>query len=174
MPEIIRALFIGGIPIALIAFALVLWAGRKGYVVKKKSENLDAKIENTSSEVLTEETSKDKTNKHLVFDKWMTFGGGYYGIMAFITYIHVEVMDLYRAFAKFESFQQMIDALSFGFLIELILEAIFNFITAFTWFLYWDDVIKIHNGWVWLLITYIAYSLGEWLAEQRLKQELLK
>lgn len=172
MTEVFRALFIGGIPIALIAFALVMWAGRKGYVIKKESDDLDEEIENITNEVLGENKSKENNSKHIVFDKWMTFGGGYYGIMAFITYIHVEVMDLYRAFAKFESFQQLLDALSINFLVGLIIEAVQNFVTAFTWFFYWDDVIDIHNGWIWLGVTYAAYSLGEKLAEQRLKLEI--
>jgi hypothetical protein len=169
MTEILRALLISGVPIALIAFGLIYWAGRKGYVIKKESDDLDEEIENITSEILGENKSKEN-KKHIVFDKWMTFGGGYYGIMAFITYIHVEVMDLYQAFAKFESFQQLLDAFSINFLVGLIIEAVRNFVTAFTWFLYWDDVITINNGWIWIGVTYAAYSLGEKLAEQKLTQ----
>jgi hypothetical protein len=166
--EIIRALLMGAIPVAIITFVLVFWAGHKGYIIKKDSDSLDDEIENTLDDILQDNPANKK--KHIVLDKWMTFGGGYYGVMAFITYIHVELLDLWQAFANFESFQQLLDALSFGFLLGLFMEAIKNLITAFTWFLYWDEIITINNGWFWLVLTYIGYSIGEKLAEHRLQQ----
>ncbi|MEE4245658.1 MAG: hypothetical protein V2I33_09620 [Kangiellaceae bacterium] len=145
--EIISAIIYAGIPIAAISYFFLQWAEGQGFIFEKKERKQDKK--------------DNQTKYNPVLEKWSTFGGGYYGIMALITYVHVEIMDLYNAFSKFESIQQMLDALTFNFLIGLIMEALYNFITAIIWFTYWDEVLPISHGWYWLLASYAGFYLAE-------------
>lgn len=174
--ELITAVLYAGIPIAVLAFGLIYWAQQKGYPIVKESDDDPDDLTDDLNDELTAElddisnSDKKKKQKHIVFDKWTTFGGGYYGIMALITYIHVEALELWQAFSAFESIEHFISQLSVGFFIGLIIEAIKNLVTAFIWFTYWDEFLPINSPWLWLAVSYAGYYAGEKLMEYRLSR----
>ncbi|WMS88283.1 hypothetical protein [Pleionea litopenaei] len=161
LKEAFIATLYGGVPVFLFTCGLLYWAKQKGYRVRyrndKKSEFEEHKPE-----------TKRLSAEGIVLNKWLTFGGGYYGMMALLTYLHVEVSDIIGAFANFESIQHFIDQISIGFFIGLIVEAFKNIIVAFLWFQYWGDILPINNGWVWLAATYGAFMIAEELIPQAL------
>lgn len=161
MLEILKATFIAGIPVGLIAFAMMYWAMRKGIALEKpkKKNRSDGNEGNQHSK-------PENSTNNLVFKKWFTFGGGFYGLMALITYVHVEVLDLWRAFSQFSSFSDLWNSMSIGFLIGLLTEAIGNFVTAIMWFAYWNGILPINNGWIWLIVCYLAFVAAEKLIER--------
>ena len=182
--ELLTALLYAGLPVAFISFGMIYWAQKKGYPIVKESDDISEDLTEELTEELTEDldditndpntkkSCKQLKNKHIVFDKWTTFGGGYYGIMALVTYAHVELLELWQAFSAFESIQHFINQLSFGFFIGLIIEAIKNLVTAFIWFTYWDEFLPINSPWLWLGASYAGYYAGEKLIEYRLKTDL--
>jgi hypothetical protein len=182
--ELLTALLYAGLPVAFISFGMIYWAQKKGYPIVKESDDVSEDLTEELTEELTEDldditndpnitkSGKQSKNKHIVFDKWTTFGGGYYGIMALVTYAHVELLELWQAFSAFESIQHFINQLSLGFFIGLIIEAIKNLVTAFIWFTYWDEFLPINSPWLWLGASYAGYYAGEKLMEYRLNTDL--
>lgn len=153
LKELFIALFYAGLPFFIASCLMLYWARAKGYRVRYQNEKKSA--------IKNEQKPRQLSAEGVIMNRWLAFGGGYYGMMAFVTYVHVEVSDIYAAFSRFESFAQLIDALSVSFLIGLIVEAIKNLITAFLWFTYWDDVYTISYGWIWLAVTYASFLLAE-------------
>ncbi len=150
--QTILALFIAGLPVGILSFLLARWA------ISKDLFSLDDKKENAKPK-LTKEKVKESNN--IVLKRWLAFGGGYYGIMALLTYAHVESLEIWQAFAKFESLSQFFSQISIGFFIGLVVQAIQNLITAFVWFIYWPKYLPIESGFIWLLLSYFGFIVGE-------------
>ena len=164
--EIIRAIFIGAIPTLIITFAMVFFALRRGYIETGESlASLKKKRKQAKKE-------KQDFKVNPIHSKWLYFGGGYYGLMALSTYIHVEFIEVYDFFAAYTSFADLLDKISFGALIKLVIESFLNLIPAFTWFLYWPKVIIMHNGWYWLAASYGGYYVGEILGRYFIERQI--
>ncbi len=170
--EALRALLLAGIPIAFLSYYLIHWAFKRGLPVKKDKTDKSQESDDNNAKNKKKKAKREKTG-NLAYDKWALFGGGYYGIMALATWLHVEILDIYRAFSAFESLSHFLDSISVHFFIGLIIEAITNLITAFVWFTYWDDVIAMDSPLLWLAVSYLAYFAGERLAEHRLKAQAM-
>jgi hypothetical protein len=160
MLEMIKAIFIAGIPVGLIGFGLILWSIKNKYI--GADENPKA----------LQQRKKDSDNKDTDFklnpvhQKWLFFGGGYYGTLAFITYLHIEAIEIIEFFSEYTSFSNLIDQISFGALVQLVVESFLNIIPAFIWFTYWPDIFTINNGWYWLIASYIGFETGSFLAKR--------
>ena len=163
--EILRALFIAGIPTAIVAYLMVFFAIKRGYV--ELGEDL------VELKKRKKQAKKDKAEFKVnpVHSKWLYFGGGYYGLMALSTYAHVEFMEVYEFFLNFSSIANFIDQISFGAIVGLIIDSFLNLIPAFTWFLYWPKIFIMHQGWYWLGASYAGYHFGSYLANWFITRE---
>lgn len=166
MTEILKAIFIAGLPVGLVGFGLVLWSIKKNYIGAEDNISL-LKEKKTQSD---DKESDFKLNP--IHQKWLFFGGGYYGTMAFITYIHIEVLEIIEFFSNYTSFSNLVDQITFGALINLVIESFLNIIPAFVWFSYWPDVFNIGNGWYWLIASYLGFEIGSYLAKHYAKNIL--
>ena len=158
--EFIRILFFAALPTFAISFAMVFFAIKRGYLASDESvEELKKR---------KKKAKKDKTEFKVnpVHSKWLYFGGGYYGLMALTTYAHVEILEVHNFFADYSSFSALIEQISVGAIIRLIIDSFMNLIPAFTWFLYWPKIIAMQAGWFWLGASYAGYYLGELLGRQ--------
>lgn len=145
-----------GLPLLVISFLLIAWAIKKNYALPETDELDEQELE----------TEKDSQEVNPFYKKWLFFGGGFYGLMAFITYIHVEALEIYGFFSQYTSLSALIDQISVSALISLLVESFLNLIPAFTWFLYWPKQVTMENGWHWLLAAYIGYQMGAFLAKR--------
>jgi len=166
--EVITAIIMSGFPIFLITFGLFAWAYKTGAI----SPEIDAVDKFNADLADLEEMSsgkeKNKKNGNMVMDKWVEFGGGYYGIMALVTFFHVElydVKDMVTDLANVTNQGSLISTL-ISFFISFAVESFSNFLVAFTWWNYWGSTLPIENGMIWLIVTYAAYLIGEWLARK--------
>jgi hypothetical protein len=104
-----------------------------------------------------------------VFDKWLYFGGGFYGLMALITFVVIEVKEIFGFITNFSlstisgnfSLHQLINAI-----VDIFVNGIMNLVSAFVWFQYWDEQIDMQNGWYWLVAAYLGYLSGTHLAKR--------
>lgn len=162
LTEVIYATLMAGIPIGLITFGMFLWAYKTGSLSPEDNE-----IEQTSKEIASGKLESDKP-KNLVLDKWVEFGGGYYGLMALLTFLHVEVIDIWGLVLELPAMNGLNDVISLGinFLIQVIIESITNFITAIMWWSYWLNLLPIDIGYVWLIVSYVGYLSGDWGAKR--------
>jgi hypothetical protein len=163
MLEIIKASIMAGLPIAVFSFALVYWAIKKEYI--SKEDNIQQLKDNKK------QSKKDKVdfNVNPIHKKWLYFGGGYYGLMAFITYIHIEWLEIKTFVLSYTSFSNLVDQVTVSAFVGLIIDSFLNLIPAFLWFSHWPDFIDIQNGWYWLLTSYAGYHVGEYLAKWMFK-----
>jgi hypothetical protein len=153
------AAFKAGIPVALASYALSWWALRNDY--------LDSVIDMDELEKQVKLQSKDKKNRKKtdpVHNKWLAFGGGFYGVVAMLTYIVVELGEVREFFLQFESISAFLSGISFGLLIELVIDSFMNFILAIAWPWYWLDDISGPHIWVWFAVAYGGYWAGTRLA----------
>jgi hypothetical protein len=99
-----------------------------------------------------------------VLNKWLSFGGGFYGLVGLLTYAVVELGEIADFFRGFESISGFIRNISFDMVIRLFIEGLMNFIVAIAWPLYWLDMIVGQYIWIWFLVAYGGYWLGARLA----------
>jgi len=147
----------------LLSFLLVFWAIKHDYISTEDDKANLKKFKQAYKQ------DKSAHNVNPIHQKWLFFGGGFYGLMAFITYIHVEVIEVYDFVASYTTFANFIDQITIGALLGLIYDSLINLIEAFVWFTYWDDHIDMKNPWYWLLAAYFGYQAGTNLAQRWVK-----
>lgn len=163
--EVFWALLMVGVPIAAFTTALVWWALQREYL----QESSDAKALEREIKALSRNTKKarkeDGAEPHPLQKKWAKFGGGFYGIVAFLTYIVIELTEITTMIANLGGFFAFIKRLDIGFVISMIVEAFTNFIAAMVWPMYWLQRIETNQVWVWFLAAYGGYWVGLKLAQ---------
>ena len=83
LTALILALLKAGLPVGLASYALVWWSLRNDYFESVAS------LKDVKKEV--KRLSKDKEgkkNRDPVHNKWLAFGGGFYGVVGLLTYVH--------------------------------------------------------------------------------------
>ena len=167
--EVFWAVLMVGIPIGLFTLALVYWLLQRGNF----SDSLD--IKGLEREIKAMSGSKKKKDKkaikendadlHPLQKKWAKFGGGFYGIVAFFTYIVVEVREIISMIMDFGGIFDFLKQLNFQLLIRIFIDALTNFIAAITWPVYWMKRIDTDQTWLWFVMAYAGYWVGLKLAQ---------
>lgn len=159
---LIIAAFKAGLPVALASYALTWWALRNDY--------LDSVIDIKELEKQIKQQRKDKKNRKKadpVHNKWLAFGGGFYGVVALLTYLVVELGEILDFFLQFESISAFFTGISLGLIIDLVIDAFMNFIVAIAWPWYWIGDIAGPYIWLWFAVAYGGYWGGTRLALRR-------
>lgn len=163
--ESLRLFFFAFLPIFLITHVMfsraILSKRIEGF---SDQESLKSAIKNMKKQYKSEKKGFDfrKSPSQHVIDKWLYFGGGFYGLMAFVTYMYIEVGQIISFFGRLFSLNlsQLFSSISINMLVNLFIDAIMNLVDAFVWFNFWMKEIEMMNGWVWLVCTYLAYLAG--------------
>ena len=165
--EFFRAAFLAGIPVGLTSFVLIWWAIRSDY------------LENTSSfgemekgvSALSKAQKKKKKEEGAVprklnpiHNKWMKFGGGFYGVVALITFVAVEADEVMDFIGNIADRVGDFSNLGLDLIIDFFINSLMNFITAITWPVYWMSRIESSHIWVWFVAAYGGYWLGAKMA----------
>ncbi len=154
--QVLNAVVAGGLPLFLLSFVLVSWELRtrrlSGGTVKALQDSMKA----------LGSAQKDKKRRQKmdpVTDKWLRFGGGFYGLVALYTWLLIEFDDV-AAFltGSWNVIFQLNPGALIGLFIELFVESIMNFVAAIAWPLYWLS--EPGNPWLLLLAAYGGYWLG--------------
>jgi hypothetical protein len=164
--EIVRALLMAAVPIGAFTFALVWWALKHGHfgeapdTGKLKSEMAAmAKAHKNSNR-------KERRSQHPLQRKWASFGGGFYGIVAFFTWVVIELQDIIATITGFGGLGDFLRQLNIGLVVDMFLEAIFNFVAAVTWPVYWMTSIDAQYSWIWFVAAYAGYWQGLRMAQR--------
>ena len=152
--DILKAIFIAGIPVALVSYFFTRLTSKKTPLMAQNSKELKLELKNTH----IDHDPEENFIANMLHKKWMRFGGGFYGVMVFITYIHIEVYQIIEFVRNFTSFQNFIDSIGFMMILNFFIEAFTNLITAFLWFTYWYKYLPIGSFWVWLIVVFIAHT----------------
>lgn len=151
--DIIKALFLAGIPVALFSY----------YLVKLTCGNTELEANNATElkKELKKIKAKGNTDDSLwvkfLRGKFLQFGGGFYGILTLMTYLHVEFNQFVGFFKTFTSVSDFFDSVGLSMLINFFIEAIMNLVTAFTWPIYWLNILPIDSVWLWFLVAFLSH-----------------
>jgi hypothetical protein len=177
--ELIRAMFLAGVPVALASYLLVWWSLRRGYLgpagsvrdMEKSMKALSKKRRQArkqrkaarkggkeAPDVEGIGTADDRIDP--VHKKWLAFGGGFYGIVGLLTYAVVEVGELRDFFQGFESIAALLAQFGFDMLVNLLIDAVMNFVVAIAWPMYWMSEIQMKEAWIWFGAAYFGYWAG--------------
>ncbi len=167
--QFIYPILLAGLPLLVISFVLFAW-GYKTNRVKPDADIVDdpeAISDDIDAEIKRDITRQEKSGS-FIFDKWFEFGGGFYGIMCLVTFIHVEALDvieLSSALFAVENSGSLIE-LIIKSIMQLIMQSFMNFFTAFFWWNHWANILPIPAGagFTWLICSYVGYVVGQWSA----------
>ena len=192
MGEFLLVLVKSSLPIGATSFALVWWALRQGYLgdaesmyqyeqqkkaadklkkKEKKQRKLQKKLNKkqglpkgqaTDSVSPAAEELKKAKNFDPLHSKWMQFGGGFYGVVAFFTYLLIELAEVRDFLANFAD---LFRGGLINMVVHFFIESIRNFVAAIAWPAYWLRRIS-GDPWMWILGAYGGYWLGSKLAFQ--------
>jgi hypothetical protein len=180
--ELLRALLLAGLPVGVASFFLFTWALRRrapGAVTSLRAVARDLKRESKERAKLKKERrgvsavlaegahlSRD-AQLDLIQNKWLKFGGGFYGVVGLLTYAVVELGDLWNFAIQFESIWVLIARFGPDTLINLLVDALRNFVVAIAWPGYWLSSIDSQYVWLWFVAAYAGYWAGARLALRR-------
>ncbi|WP_154223370.1 hypothetical protein [Marinicella rhabdoformis] len=109
----------------------------------------------------------------ILASKWVEFGGGFYGLVAVLTYILLEINEIIELFSSKLGIMAAIYELGFGSIIDFFIESLMNFIVAITWPVYWMG-----EGsapfWQWFLAAYAGYFVGQFIAKAKFESTAAK
>ncbi|MDT0595576.1 hypothetical protein [Glaciecola petra] len=168
--EILKATVIAALPVFILTYLLVSKVAVTGKLndpsgkqsLKKAMKNMKTDRKNTQKKEGQEKLAIGET----ATNKWLFFGGGFYGLVAFGTYVFIEVGEIGAFLFGLIDFTwaQFWSQLSIDLLINFIINSVMNLVDAFVWFRYWPQVISMQNGWIWLIVAYLGYVLAAQIA----------
>jgi len=183
--DIIKAVFLGGLPVAIFTFVIFQWAvasGRmtafanakelqnqfKNHKAERKQAKAAHKAERKQAKAAQVAVAKVERGPFfhknlggdLLHGKIMSFGGGFYGTMALFTYLLIEIIEIWRFLTGVFNINTWLDKLGLDLLIGFLVNSVTNFVKAMLWFLTLPDFISMQNEVIWILIAYAGYWSG--------------
>lgn len=169
-----------GLPVAVFTMAIVWWALQRGLFM----ESMDTRALGREIKAMSKNNKKRKKKKeedkereagnsklHPLQKKWAKFGGGFYGIVGFFTYIVIEFLEIIEMIRNFGGFFQFLRNFGLDVIINILISALSNFIAALVWPLYWLKRIDTDNALVWFVVAYAGYWLGLKLAQSLVQRK---
>lgn len=154
--DTLNAIIIAGVPVGLVSYFFTTLTSKKTQIKATNSKELKVELKNAKFK----KDQEEHLITHMMHQKWLKFGGGFYGVMVFITYVHIEIIQIIDFFKNFTSFQDFLDSIGFSMVINFFIEAIMNLVSAFIWFIYWHKFLDMDSYWVWLAVVFIAHTIA--------------
>jgi hypothetical protein len=156
--DVLQAILFVGIPVGVFSFLMIYFSYQKGYL-STDFELKDAfkKNNNTGSSL----SRKHKKELLFLHSKWVTFGGGVYGLIALLTFLIIELTQVVNFLFSITGWQDIVALFSFDTLIAMIIDSITNMVQAIIWFTYWSEKFDTENFIIWIFIAYISYRFSE-------------
>lgn len=151
-------------PMLVLSALLSFWYLKKH---QPDSHSTSTKALRKTIEAHSKKLQSDQSNDAMSYafgslpNKWLAFGGNFYGLMAFYTYLIFEYQQIERFVAQYSSISELIDQLSFKLLINQMIEALVNLGFSLGWPYRWmkqvnEPVLQL----IWLVLAYIGFLLG--------------
>ncbi len=169
--DIFQAIAILGLPVAGLSWLLF----NRLYSTGKLDRNANHKSIRSGLKGI-KKAAKDPASRDRDFfqNRWMKFGGGFYGVVGLWTFIAIEISDLVSFVWNFPGIDKLLEDGLINLIISTLINQLMNFISALIWFTYWPSAER--NLLVWAAIAYLGYLLGisiarhgpaHWLAKFR-------
>ncbi|MEE8295185.1 MAG: hypothetical protein V3R64_05695, partial [Sphingomonadales bacterium] len=132
--EIIEALFAVALPLGILSYLLVSWSIKTGRLSGEgdhKSQRAEIKAMRKAQKV-----KKTKT-KNPIHNKWLKFGGRFYGAVGLYTFLIIEIREVVDFINGYESVEATMATLGnsslIGTVISFFVNSLMNFIWAIAW-----------------------------------------
>ena len=153
--ELLEAILKLGMPV----FATSWWVIHRRYKRGDITREADRRTVKTDLKAYRKKwRSDDKSSYGLMENKWMRFGGGFYGITALTTFLLIELGEVFSFQGHLSVIGEWFDNGLIGFVVDIFVNQLENFVSAITWFAYWAD--EDRAVFIWVGIPYAAYLLG--------------
>ena len=132
--------------------------------IKSQLQSVRTKFKADKKVKVKDDTNaKAKLKSDIVFDKWMWFGSGFYGLAALWTFVIIEITDVFNFIFNNPGWAVLLADGVVSLVFDVLANQISNIVSAFVWFSFWDV------GSIWLLVL-IAYA-GYWLGIEAARRE---
>ncbi len=160
--DLIEASIKLGLPMVVISWLMFSWLYSSGEI-DREADNKAVKLR--LKKMKTSFKKKETQSSNYIYNKWMWFGSGFYGLAALWTFSVIEVSDFLSFIFRFPGFAVLFEDGIIGFVISVALGQLGNMITAFIWFSYWpaDSIL------LWILVAYLGYWGGVELARRKIE-----
>jgi hypothetical protein len=152
--DFIKAIVLAGIPIAAFSYYLIILTRKKVQLQSTNATQLKKELKN----IEIQSVEKEPFIQGILQKKFMKFGGGFYGVLTFITYLHIEGYQLIQFIDSFTTEGLGLNGGIFSLILGFFLDIIFNFFTALMWPIYWSKFLPIESFWIWLLVAIFAHT----------------
>lgn len=105
-------------------------------------------------------------------DKWLDFGGGYYGVVAVVTLLFIEIGELRQFISEWQDLDTFVQSLGIGWLINFFIEQFMNFISAAIWIVHYIGDYSAVQVAIFIGATYAAYNIARKLARVQVNKTL--
>jgi hypothetical protein len=175
--EAIRAALLAALPVACFTFLTIQWLIVSGRLPKfsdakdlqaqyKKMRNDTKEAKKKAKQIQRAERQEKQPFFHkrkgsdLLHGKLIFFGGGFYGTMALLTYLIIEVDEILQFFGKIIDVAHWNFTFDIQFLVDLFINSIMNIVAAFIWFQTLPKYVDVNNGFIWIAAAYLGYLGG--------------
>jgi hypothetical protein len=160
-PELLRAVLELGLPVAALTWLLFNRLYSRGEIARDADHKA---IGASLKEIRKTAKGSKQPYDSLVHSKWMTFGGGFYGMAAAWTLLVIEASGVAGFIAHPSSVEDVFRHGVGNFIGAQVSGQIGNFVHAAIWFTWWPD--KGHGPVAWFVVAYLAYLAGLNLARR--------
>ncbi|WP_100658550.1 hypothetical protein [Alteromonas flava] len=110
-------------------------------------------------------------NSTPITKKWLEFGGGYYGCVAFTQLIFIEFKQVREFVADWQGWDNLVQGSGLNAIIRLLVNAFVeqfhNFAAAISWPAHYVSNYPIAQCFVFVVVTYVLFYWGQSLAWRR-------
>ncbi len=148
-----------GIPMVILSWFIFTWLYGGGEIDRDADrKSISAQVKKMKKSFKNKEGGK----ANYVYDKWMWFGSGFYGLAGLWTFAVIEIVDVFRLILNPSMLSTAMNEGLIALVIDVLMNQLGNVITAFIWFSYWTD-----DGIIaWILVAYFGYWAGIELARR--------
>lgn len=153
--DLLLATFFLGLPLAALSWFLFGWLFSNG--------DLDRELDTAALRASIKKLKKsspadpDKSSKtRMLYNKWMWFGSGFYGLAGFWTFLVIEFGQAVDFITDFSAWGKLTDAGMVSFLVNFAINQLGNLLQGLVWFTYWPA----ESTPLWMLVAFIGYQLG--------------
>lgn len=128
----------------------------------------DEKNEVTHSYESDDGTSDKYGTSNPILIKWLHFGGGYYGVVAFVKLLFIEFAQLKGFVSDWQGLDQFIAALGLQTIINFFVEQMKAFVQAIIWPTHYLSTFSILHCAIFVISTYALYLLSKHWARKKI------
>lgn len=155
LTELLHAIVELGLPVAALSWLLFYRLYKRGELARDADhKSIDASLK----EIRKTEKESNATSDSLLYEKWMKFGGGFYGVAAAWTLVYIEISGVIGVIVHPSTVTQMFRNGIVDLIVQQITGQVSTLVSAAVWFTWWPD--KGHGPVLWLAVAYVAYIAG--------------